>query len=188
MDLNKSRWKELWEDTINRSLQKAGKEGIFSAVTAMKAVSDEGNFEVFTDLSKYISREHQKTLDQQITKYLDASFPVFEKLFELATNKDIDGMISFVKNIPVIVRSLVSGIKETLKFKTYQLLGVSMCSWVSRCSKHLALEGQQINIEKDFFPGVNAKHPHAITMSLQDTVGCDCTLVPVLFPALPNEG
>ena len=188
MKLSKSRWKELWEDTINRSLQKAGKEGIFSAVTAMKAVSDEGNFEVFTDLSKYISKDHQKELDTQITNYLNGSIPVFEKLFELASNKDIDGIINFVKNIPVIVKSLVSGIKETLKYKTYQILGVSICGWVSRCSKHLALEGQQINIGKELFPGIDAKHPHAITMSLQDTVGCDCTLVPVLFPALSNEG
>ena len=183
MTLNKDRWKGLWEDTVGRSIKKAGKEGIFSAVTAMKAVSDEGNFEVFTDVSKYISKDHQKELDTQITNYLNDSMPVFEKLFELASNKDIDGIINFVKNIPIIVKSLVSGIKETLKYKTYQLLGVSVCSWVSRCSKHLALEGQHLDMG-DQFPGVNSKHPHAITMNLQDTIDCDCTLVPVLFPAL----
>ena len=188
MDLNKDRCKGLWEDTVGRSLKKAGKEGILSAVTAMKAVSDEGNFEVLADLSKYIPRDHQKTLDGHIDRYLDASLSVFDKLFGLVQSKNIEGIIEFTKNIPVIVKTLVSGIKETLKFKTYQLLGVSICGWVSRCSKHLALEGQQIDIGKSLFPGVNAKHPHSITMNLHDTIECDCTLVPVIFPSLANEG
>jgi len=182
--LNSNRWTDLWQDTIGRDLQRTGEEAIRSSLTAMKAVANEGVIEEVTDIKSYINDATQIKLRKVISDYIEESKAMVISMIHGLNEGDSIEWTRFKASTKNLSITLTTGLRELIKFKTYELVGVSKCAWVCRDNKHKVLHGKQVEIGKECFPMILANHPHQKGMSLSDVIGCTCTTVPVEFIAL----
>lgn len=176
--IDKTKWLNVWKDTVGMTLRTVGKQGALAALSCMKSISNKGWDVKVYSLKEYLDLKQIKLLESQLDEEIEASCVFPKHLIEGTEDpEDVANSIS---------SALAVAIHEQTKFFTYKLLGVTHLKWASGDKAHKHLHGEGINLNMDTFDK-GFQHPYDARADYDNFHNCRCTTVPVIFPVLEGK-
>lgn len=178
-------WCNLWGELLTKDLMQVASNAVRSALTDAASV-EAGKLVVVSDANQYLSHDQYKHCMDTAHRYVESTETVPRHAIQVYHKTGDLNSVPLFSEYKNIALTLASGIRETVRSKVFDFLGVSALRWVSRDEKHAEFDGMTAEVGRQTFRGL--QHPHHKENGFENIYRCSCTTLPVKFPPLQRVG